>query len=197
MKDDELVIQNWPSCFEEFAWKHNRLVYLLRSMQGRNGITVAVADANILISTTGGAASGDPWHVIGSDGKLGNVQKHSSWTAGTTYPTALGVVTASTTVLIDVNGISVSGGSIGYRSGTTSITANSSGVSITGGYMWVANGAQSITAGSTGWEMKNTSGKTCKILFNALTYDMSVREIDVCDAGIAKKMLVLASAAYT
>ncbi len=57
MKDDPLVIQNWPSCFEEFAWKHNRLVYLLRAMQGGAGITVAIADANILISTTGGGSS--------------------------------------------------------------------------------------------------------------------------------------------
>jgi hypothetical protein len=58
MKDDPLVIQNWPSCFEEFAWKHNRLVYLIREMQGVNGITVAVADANIIIGTSGGTGSG-------------------------------------------------------------------------------------------------------------------------------------------
>jgi hypothetical protein len=58
MKDDPLVIKNWPSCFEEFAWKHNRLVYLIREMQGSNGITVLVSDANILISTTGGGVGG-------------------------------------------------------------------------------------------------------------------------------------------
>lgn len=37
---------------------------------------------------------------------------------------------------------------------------------------------------------------TLQILESNVTQDMSIREIDVCDAGVTKKMLVLASAPY-
>lgn len=41
-----------------------------------------------------------------------------------------------------------------------------------------------------------SSSKSIVIDSALLTHDMSIREIDVCEAGVAKKMLVLASAAY-
>lgn len=50
--------------------------------------------------------------------------------------------------------------------------------------------AQTITVS------KNSTGKTCTIDGSLLTHDVSLREIDVCDSGVAKKMLVLGSAAY-
>ena len=56
MKVDKLLIQECPAAFADFAAKHNAVVYLLRSMRGENGITVAIADANIIISTTGGGS---------------------------------------------------------------------------------------------------------------------------------------------
>lgn len=54
MSAEKLLITECPAAFADFAAKHNAVVYLLQAMRGVNGITVAVADSNILISTTGG-----------------------------------------------------------------------------------------------------------------------------------------------
>jgi hypothetical protein len=124
---DKLIIKECPAAFEEFARKHNGLVYLIQSMRGVRGITVNASDSNILIATTGrpSITVGDPWHSVGSDGKLGLVQKHPSWTAGTTYPTALGVVTGSVTWTMDAGGFLMTNASSKTCSiSFASITAN-------------------------------------------------------------------------
>jgi hypothetical protein len=41
------------------------------------------------------------------------------------------------------------------------------------------------------------TGANCEIYVDDVTADMRIREIDVCDDGTAKKMLVLASEPYT
>lgn len=41
-----------------------------------------------------------------------------------------------------------------------------------------------------------TTGKSLTIDYSLLTQDVSLREIHVCDSGVAKKMLVLASDPY-
>jgi hypothetical protein len=212
---NDLIITECPAAFAEFARKHNGLVYLLQSMRGENGVTVAVADANIIISATGGGTNsgeGDPWHSIGSDGKLGIVQKHSSWTAPTTYPTSLYVVTASTTVsiaggyiaatsgttaiTIGNGSVSAVGGYLASTSGTTAITIGNGRVSVSGGQFYLQNGAATVTFDSSAFVMKNTSGNTCVISFASITAGMSIVEIDVCVTGVAKKMLILGSAPY-
>jgi hypothetical protein len=172
---DKLTIETAPAAFSAFAEKHNALVDLIRRIRGVGPITVAISDNNILISVTGaGGSSGSPVEFITGNGKLGLGVRHSSYVTPTTYPTELGVVT-----------------------GTTSISINSTGVRVVGGSIAVVTGSTSITMGSTGFTMSNASGKTCQIFFGALTYDISVREIDICDAGISKKMLVVGSAPYT
>jgi hypothetical protein len=171
---DKLTIETAPAAFSAFAEKHNALVDLIRRIRGVGPITVTLSDSNILISVTGTGASGSAVEFIGSNGRLGYGVRHSSYVTPTTYPTELGVVT-----------------------GTTSISINSTGVRVVGGSVAVVTGSTSITMGSTGFTMSNASGKTCQILFGALTYDISVREIDICDAGVSKKMLVVGSAPYT
>lgn len=61
----------------------------------------------------------------------------------------------------------------------------------------VVNGSTSVLIDSTGVTITTSGGKTCTLAFSAITADMTVREIDVCDSGTPKKMLILASAPYT
>jgi hypothetical protein len=60
----------------------------------------------------------------------------------------------------------------------------------------VVNGTTSILINSTGITITTSSGKTCIIAFSAITQDMTVREITICDGATEKKMLVLGSAPY-
>lgn len=57
---DDLLITECPAAFAEFARKHNGIVYLLQAMSGAGGISVAAADANIIIdgSACGGGSGG-------------------------------------------------------------------------------------------------------------------------------------------
>jgi hypothetical protein len=95
--------------------------------------------------TEGTAAS-----VVGADGKLNAVRKHSTWGTPSAYPTVVKMV-----------------------DGSVSVTLNSSGLEI------------------------NDGTYTVQILFADFARNVAMREIDVNDSGTAKKILLLASAAYT
>lgn len=97
--------------------------------------------------TEGSAAS-----VVGADGKLNAVRKHSTWGTPSTYPTVVKMV-----------------------DGTSAILLNSDGLQI----------------------LKSSGTVTVNILFADFTRNVALREIDVNDSGTAKKILLLASAAYT
>lgn len=107
---DDLLITECPAAFAEFARKHNGIVYLLQAMSGAGGISVAVADANIIISG-GGSAEGSAFNAVGADGKLGAVVRHSTYVTPVTYPTAIKVIDTSVSVtasvLMDSGGLTV------------------------------------------------------------------------------------------
>lgn len=85
-----------------------------------------------------------------------------------TYPTQLRVVTPNVNVVFD---------SVGAL------------VETSGG---------SLVVTSTGFSMRTAGGKFCNIAFSAVTRDMAVRTITVCDTstGTSKSMDILATAAY-
>ena len=146
-----LKIQQLPAAFVEVGAKHNALVDVVKTMKGENGITVVASDANIIlrgVSTTG-TVEGDPVNVVGSDGKLNAVVKHSTWASPTYYPTYLRTSTTPNSITMDSNGLEVS------------------------------NGTQ-----------------TCRMYFSAFTKNLAFKEVDVCVAGVSKKMLILASDPY-
>jgi hypothetical protein len=151
MADSDLKFSQIQSAFFTIADKHNALVDLVKGMEGTNGVTIKTSDAKILVSVSASSPENAAAEVVGSDGKLNKVTKHSTWTTPTTFPTALKVVNSSTSVLIDSTGVTI----------TTS------------------------------------ASKTCTIAFSAITQNMTVREIDICDSGTNKKMLVIGSAPYT
>jgi len=53
--------------------------------------------------------------VVGNDGKLNKVPKHSTWTTPTAYPTYLRTTTSGKTVILDSNGLEVDGGTYKAR----------------------------------------------------------------------------------
>jgi len=53
---------------------------------------------------------GSAYQAVGSDGKLGAVRKHSSYTTPSAFPTITKVVNSSTSVTMDSNGIEIHNG---------------------------------------------------------------------------------------
>lgn len=98
------------------------------------------------------AAEGAAIQVVGNDGKLNKVPKHSTWVTPTTtdYPTFLRTLTSGNKITLDSNGFEVDQGT--YKA---------------------------------------------RIFFSDLTKDLTLRELTICDAGVSKKILILASAPYT
>ncbi len=243
-------------------------------IQAGKNISVVEADANTIISADdpppGSGTEGDPISVVGSDGKLNTVPKHSTWSSPSAYPTELRAVNTGRTMRLDVDGLSVEGAAAdflhdpvtgiggGYKGSRkievdlSSAPAFDIAVTAAGGLVLthIASGrtltlaadATSIRAtkadgdfGSlynTGFEAQETSSGNAVGLdansgnglaididgvqitandngliisngTNNLTIDpalitanMSVREIDVCDAGVTKQMLIVGSAPY-
>lgn len=142
-------------------------------LQAGPGVKLNKSDGNTLVRTRASTESpssgseGAPIDVVGSDGQLNKVPKHSTWATPSTYPSLLRV-----------------GGSGVDRTQMdgTEIVAGNSGLTI-----YVAITKSVI-------EMQGAN--TLSINESALTHDMSIKEIDVCVAGVAKKMLVIASDPY-
>ena len=101
-----LKLTQIPAAFEAVGAKHNALVDVVKTMKGENGITVVASDANVIIrgSSTTGTASGDPVDVVGSDGKLNAVVKHSTWASPTAYPQRLEIRSGSVTMSMSLDG---------------------------------------------------------------------------------------------
>lgn len=132
------------------------------------------------------ATEGSSVEVIqGSDGKLIKVVKHSTATTPTAYPTYLKVDNLSNSVVIDTNGVTA------YSSGANYVKMSNIALEV------VYSGGSGVSiVKDEGLHVFTSGGKDCYIQNSAITRDMSIREIDVCDSGVAKKMLVLASAPY-
>lgn len=238
------------------------------------GIAIAEADDNAIITNTapaeaGAGTEGDPINVVGSDGKLNVVPKHSTWATPSAYPTELRAVNTGRTIRADASGLSVEGSAADFihdpvagvggfyrgsrkvefdlssalgfdivvdATGGVTLTHNASGrtislladgtavqVETTGGdYGKVyttgfeayddsagntvaldANGGLSLTDGTATATINPDGTVTIDNGTNNLTIDpalithnMTVREIDVCDSGTPKQMLVIGSAPF-
>jgi hypothetical protein len=190
------------------AWNNVRIV------RGATKDELTVTDSNVVLSLSGSEGGGGSGYTEGtavevaqgSDGKLVKVVKHSTATSPANFPTILKVVAGSPTartIAIDQNGIKYEDGFSAY------IQINHNGLIVHGGsnnYVQITKDAVQVifdAAGNGVSIVKNegihvytSAGKDCYIANSAITRDMSVREIDVCDNGTAKKMLVLGSAPY-
>ena len=167
----------------------------------------AQVDADAALATLDTDAARAVEVVQGSDGKLIKVVKHGTATTPTAYPTTLKTVTSTVKEIeLGTNGITVF-----WDAGkTTTITdeqitvydGSSKGVLISyAAGIKVSNNASNhygeIDAGGV-LTVRNASGAKSLVLTPAdITQDMAVREIDVCDSGTPKKMLIVGSAPYT
>lgn len=145
-----------------------------RKLQAGAGVKLHKSDANTIVRTRASTESpaagseGPAVEVVGADGKLNKVPKHSTWVAPTNYPSLL-----------------ATNGGTAQMTGTAFVTA-------------LGNFAASLRAESgEGLYIQKSGGATyLYIQENLITQIMTVREIDVCDGGVAKKMLVIGSAPY-
>ena len=74
-------------------------------------VSIPPVTEEIPIPTPEGAAI----EVVGNDGKLNKVPKHSTWTTPTAYPTYLRTSTSGKTVTLDSNGLEVDQGTYKAR----------------------------------------------------------------------------------
>jgi hypothetical protein len=104
---DKLKVAAPPPAFAEYAQKHNALVALIETIVGKNGAKVTVTEGKIVIEASGGSSEGAAIDVVGSDGKLNKVPKHSTWATPTAYPTELRAVNGSAYVFAGVGGLTI------------------------------------------------------------------------------------------
>ena len=185
-KLDSLRIDDCPFAFASFAAKHNALVDLLAGMVGQNGIDVVMAEKNAIIRANiaagpagpSGNVAGNTANVVGSTGILQNVYVGN--VIATAYPTALGVVTGTANTHITGSGVAIEVISLGPTTPVFEVNQGSYTIQILADGKFKVNGTQSLILDPAALASSS----------------MAIREIDVCDAGVAKKMLVVASDPY-
>jgi hypothetical protein len=142
-------------------------------LQAGPGVKISKAKGNTLVRTRASNESpsvgseGAAIDVPGSDGKLNKVPKHSTWAPPSTYPSL--------------------------------VRAGASGANVTqmdGDEILARNNGGSIYVAITASRIEMFGANELLIDESDLTHNMSIKEIDVCVAGVAKKMLVIASDPY-
>lgn len=169
-KLDSLRIDESPLAFASFAAKHNALVDLLAGMVGQNGISVVMAEKNAIIRAN--IAAGPPGNVAANTANLvgSNGYLANAYVANAnigTYPTISRVVNTGRTMRMDATGLTVEGSALDFK--------------------------HDPVTGLGGWYV---GAYRVEIDSSLITANVTLREIDVCDAGVTKKMLVLGSAPY-
>jgi len=159
-----------------------------------------ISDRNVVISInveqlgaeSGGipGGEGDAIDVVGSDGKLNKVAKRSDWATPSAYPTVLRCGTAGSAPASEMAAsyVSVYGAT---PASTSSLIPTAFQATSAGGYI-----VNLVASSSDGLYMQNAAVANLFLQMSAITRNMSIREIDVCDGGVAKKMLVIGSAPY-
>lgn len=220
-----MPLRSGPKAFARERAKINELCRWFAGLRAGPGVTVTKSPDATLIgiasgkNSTGATAAGAAISVVGSDGKLNLVPKHSTWSAPSTYPTALGVRAPAASIEIDINS-----GGIEVRD--TSGTSSSSYVGKQALSHVAANGAYTFTSDFTNVRIEVLSmvgtapvfqvdfgGSTFSLLANGklvisngsntltidpalITHDVTLREIAVCNSGTPATMLILGSAPY-
>jgi hypothetical protein len=165
---ERFTIEVCPKAFLPLAKKHNALARHVGGIMGKNGIRVTTGDEQIDIMSDG--------PMIFAVGPLGTLLPVAQYYPADVvalwekyYPRVLKTKTDLKTVTLDETGITAT-------DGTKSIVAN-----FTTGLV-VSDGTYSATI-----DFATLTSKAKNLTF---------REIDVCDSGTMKKMLVLGSAPY-
>lgn len=179
-KLDSLKITECPYAFASFAAKHNALCDLMAGMVGENGISVVMAEKNAIIraNIAGGSlgnVTGTMANVVGSDGRLQNV--YAGTAIANAYPTELRVLNTGVTTKTNAAGVSV-------ESSASDIFLDS------------ANSKVEINFGGGELIRMFYGGGGPDLLIQGTTRSLQVKEIDVCSANVAMKMLVIASDPY-
>jgi hypothetical protein len=160
-------------------------------------------------------------NVVQSDGKLVSVVKRSDAGTPSAYPTALRVVSGSLTIYIDATeGVKVltgSGSSNYAKIGNDGIITVHNGPNVRSIVISPVSLYDDIQIDKDGVKVTNRTSSDFARMGNdgkvtvydsssanslvldpsAITHGMTIREINVCDGGVAKKMLVVGSAPYT
>jgi hypothetical protein len=159
----------------------------IKIVRGKEQDAVRISDRNVVINLQDPdpATEPDAIEVVGSDGKINVVPKHSTWTTPTAYPTALRVVAGGRTISIDSNGVAVQGAGSNY------VSINDDGVTVSDG----SSGGITMVAGE-GVHVFNAAGKDCYIQYSAITHNMGVKTISICSAGVTKSIDLIASDPY-
>lgn len=166
-KLDSLRIADAPLAFASFAAKHNALVDLLAGMVGQNGISVVMAEKNAIIRANI-AAGNVAANTANLVGSTGYLANAYVANANIgTYPTISRVVNTGRTMRMDATGLTVEGSALDFK--------------------------HDPVTGLGGWYV---GAYRVEIDSSLITANVTLREIDVCDAGVTKKMLVLGSAPY-
>lgn len=203
------TIATAPKAFAGIARAVNDTAALVRAIEGGVGIDVKQGDKKIVISlvlnddgtipgTTGGGG-GAATSLSYSDASItitadGNGVKLTNLATGTyvkMYTTgALGVTNGSTGdfTMIDHDGK--------FHSENAAGTKTFSFVPNTGSLIYYNAGNQIQMSASGMVVFSNTYSQTMDVNFNDIVRNIALREVDVCDGGVAKKMLVMASAPY-
>lgn len=213
--ESSLFVSQVPASFESLGLKHNKLVELLRTMTGEGNCKVTFSDGKIIINVPSVSAGGsfvipdpltigtiyvnflDGQSIYGVNGVINNL---SSPTFDSYYATIESLtatsITAVTVYATTITASSISATSFFSSSATfSSLTAT---VATVGTFRATSITATSITATSY-WGDSLTltnGGNTISIAQASITRSLSLKEIDVCSGGVAKKMLILASDPY-
>lgn len=157
-------LRQWPKAFGRLAAKINELCAWFGGISAGPGIHVTKSRARTIISLApsrssfGGSTEGSAIDVVGSDGKLNKVPKHSTWATPSTYPTYHRVENSdyrlqfdSSTGILDITRLSNSKKvRIDVSALADSITINSSGIfvqntSTSNSVLLAVSGAVTIT----------------------------------------------------
>lgn len=103
--DESLMQSKWAKMVKRFIEAFN-------SFEVRRGDkdSIKIADRNVVLtlnSETLGGEEGEAIDVVGSDGKLNKVAKHSTWATPTAFPTVLKVVNGTTSIVLDSTGFTM------------------------------------------------------------------------------------------
>jgi hypothetical protein len=171
---------------------HNKLVNLIRTITCKGGLKVSISDGRLIFdaSKITGVSDGAAIDVVGDVGTLNKVPKHSTWSSPTAFPTVLGcgATGSSPNTRMTDAGMTVTGSS----PNRTAVVAVTSFHAIHNSNYQAFIGADP----SSGGVFVQNNSHSLDIVIGAITRNMSIKEIDVCDGGVAKKMLVIASDPY-
>ena len=195
-------VSECPKAFAPLAQVINQIARALNSSAGDDYIKVTVSKGNIRFEITAAGRAGmiGPVGPAGAPGATGATG--ATGPEGPPGPVGPNLLLTGT---LEVDGTTTLGDTVISGSGTvldvtgniehTGDTLHTGDLAVDGLVGFESPTGDVFDFGAGGFTMSNGSA-VVSILLSAVTHTISVREIDVCDGGTAKKMLVIGSAPY-